>query len=102
MNRVCIAAASAAAVAAVYVVARAVAARIARPPRHVAAAAGQAVKWTLDKAGDMSRLYLAPVAAVSVARDSVRVSVRFVGLNFADVCACQGLYVAPCSPSVYL
>jgi hypothetical protein len=86
--------ASAAALAAAFVVTRAVLSRVARPPQIAEASAGQAVKWMLNKAGDISQLRLVPVPPSSVARDCVRVAVRFVGLNFADICACQGLCVA--------
>jgi hypothetical protein len=94
MNRVKLAAASAALIIAACVLARKIASRLSRPPPNAVACAGTRVKWILDKAGDMSRLHLVPVPACDVAPDFARVSVRFVGLNFADVCACQGLYSA--------
>ncbi len=67
---------------------------LSRPPQNAVSCAGTPVKWNLDKAGDMSRLHLVHVPPCQVDSDFVRVSVRFVGLNFADVCACQGLYSA--------
>jgi NADPH:quinone reductase-like Zn-dependent oxidoreductase len=94
MNRVTIVVASAATIVAVCAVASSILRRFRRPPRNAEACPGKPIKWMLDKAGDMSRLYLAPVPACDLAADCVRVSVRFVGLNFADVCACQGLYSA--------
>ena len=94
MNRVKIAAASAALIVVVCAVARKLAARLSRPPQNAVSCAGKPVKWNLDKAGDMSRLHLVHVPPCQVASDCVRVTVRFVGLNFADVCACQGLYSA--------
>ena len=94
MQRAKVAAASAAVIAAAYFAARGIFARFSRPPQQVDAGPGTTSKWLLDKAGDMSRLHLVPVPASDVAPDCARVSVRFVGLNFADVCACQGLYSA--------
>jgi alcohol dehydrogenase len=94
MNRVGVAVASAAAIVVACAAAASILRRLSRPPRNAEACAGKPVKWMLDKAGDMSLLYLAPVPACDVAAECVRVSVRFVGLNFADVCACQGLYSA--------
>jgi len=94
MHRVKLVAASAVVIAAAYVVSRRVFERFSRPPQHVDTGSGKSVKWLLDKAGDMSRLRLVPLPASDVAPDCARVCVRFVGLNFADVCACQGLYSA--------
>jgi hypothetical protein len=91
MNRVKVTLAAAAAVAAASIAMRKMFSRHAQQPQHPDILAGQPVKWIIDKAGDMSRLYLAPAQAASMAPDSVRVAVHFVGLNFADVCACQGL-----------
>ena len=99
MRRLKMAVVSVTLIAVACAVARKLVSRFTRPPLNAVASAGQRVRWMLDKAGDMSRLRLAPVPPSKVADDCVRVSVRYVGLNFADVCACQGLYAAPLTPT---
>lgn len=89
-----LAASAAALAAAAYAISRSICARFSRTARHVDVGDGVAAKWQLQKAGDISRLRLVPAAAGEVAPGCARVSVCFVGLNFADVCACQGLYSA--------
>jgi NADPH:quinone reductase-like Zn-dependent oxidoreductase len=50
--------------------------------------------WRIDKAGSLDRLRLQDEALPEPAPGAARVRVETVGLNFADVFACLGLYSA--------
>ena len=50
--------------------------------------------WKTRKAGDIQRLKLENEALSSLRPDQIRVSVKSVGLNFADIFALTGLYSA--------
>jgi alcohol dehydrogenase len=50
--------------------------------------------WRIDRAGSLDRLALVAEPLAPLAAGEVRVAVRAVGLNFADVFACLGLYSA--------
>lgn len=50
--------------------------------------------WKTPKAGAIKRLRLAEEAMPTLARGMVRVHIRSVGLNFADIFALSGLYSA--------
>ncbi len=51
-------------------------------------------KWLIHKAGSLSRLVLVSEQLPEPAEDEVQIGVKAVGLNFADVFACLGLYSA--------
>ena len=51
-------------------------------------------RWRIEKAGDMARLQLQSFALEPLDVDAVRVTVKAVGLNFADIFALTGLYSA--------
>ncbi len=50
--------------------------------------------WRIDKAGSLERLRLQEEELAAPGPGEARVAVRSVGLNFADVFACLGLYSA--------
>jgi len=50
--------------------------------------------WRIDKSGDLSRLRQISEQLEAPERDQVQIRVRTVGLNFADIFACLGLYSA--------
>ncbi|MFQ5739506.1 MAG: zinc-binding dehydrogenase [Acidobacteriota bacterium] len=50
--------------------------------------------WKIGRAGSLGRLKLLPETLPALGPGQVRVGVRAVGLNFADVFACLGLYSA--------
>lgn len=52
------------------------------------------VVWRIDRAGSLDRLTKRVESVVPLASGEARVAVRAVGLNFADLFACQGLYSA--------
>ena len=54
----------------------------------------QIQKWQLSKAGSIHRLKLISDTIDDPAPDEVQISIKAVGLNFADIFACQGLYSA--------
>ena len=57
--------------------------------------------WRIDRAGSLNRLKLRPESLPDPGPGEARVGVRAVGLNFADVFACLGLYSAtPTGPFV--
>ncbi|MFH2132992.1 MAG: zinc-binding dehydrogenase [bacterium] len=51
-------------------------------------------KWLIHKAGSLKRLVLVSEQLPEPAKDDVQVAVKAVGLNFADIFACLGLYSA--------
>lgn len=50
--------------------------------------------WRIDRAGSLNRLRLVEEPLPSPDNGYVRVAVRSIGLNFADIFACLGLYSA--------
>ena len=52
------------------------------------------VVWRIDRAGSLDRLAKRTESVVPLAPAEVRVAVKAIGLNFADIFACQGLYSA--------
>lgn len=50
--------------------------------------------WRIDRAGSLDRLMRRPDLLPDPGPGEARVAVRAVGLNFADIFACQGLYSA--------
>ncbi len=50
--------------------------------------------WRIKKPGDLAQLRLADEALLPLAADAVRVDVRTIGLNFADILALTGMYSA--------
>ena len=64
-------------------------------------AATQRQIWRTPKAGDLTRLRLQQEALPTLAAGQVRVDVRAVGLNFADIFALTGLYSAT-PPSAFI
>lgn len=52
------------------------------------------VVWRIDRAGSLDRLTRRVESVVPLAPGEVRVDVKAIGLNFADIFACQGLYSA--------
>ena len=54
----------------------------------------QIQKWQMSKAGSIDRLTLVKDGINDPSTDEVQVSIKAIGLNFADIFACQGLYSA--------
>ena len=52
------------------------------------------VVWRIDRAGSLDRLTRRVESVAELAPGEARVAVRAIGLNFADIFACQGLYSA--------
>ena len=50
--------------------------------------------WRTHKAGAISNLQLVEAPLASLGRGQIRVAVKSVGLNFADIFALTGLYSA--------
>ena len=50
--------------------------------------------WRIDRVGQLDRLSCRVEDLADPAPGQARVSVRSVGLNFADIAACLGLYSA--------
>jgi len=51
-------------------------------------------KWLIHKAGSLNRLVLVSEQLPEPASDEVQITVKAIGLNFADIFACLGLYSA--------
>jgi len=54
----------------------------------------QIQKWQMPKAGSINRLTLVKDEIDDPSTDKVQISIKAIGLNFADIFACQGLYSA--------
>lgn len=52
------------------------------------------LEWRTPKAGAINRLTLQEVPLTSLSADNIRIEVKAVGLNFADIFALTGLYSA--------
>ena len=50
--------------------------------------------WRIDRAGSLDRLRRVSEPIAAPGPGEARVAVKAIGLNFADIFACQGLYSA--------
>jgi NADPH:quinone reductase-like Zn-dependent oxidoreductase len=62
---------------------------------------GRRIVWRLSRAGSLDRLGCSEEPLPAPGAGEAQIAVRAIGLNFADVCACLGLYSAtPAGPFV--